>query len=121
MISGWKGFIFKEKLNILKSELIRWNLEVFGNIDYKIRSLEDSISDLDVKAEAGQLLESELEQRRSLFLELWGKMKDRDNLLRQKSHQRWITEGDANTSYFHACIEARRRKNQVVALKVDDV
>lgn len=47
-------------------------------------------------------------------------MKDKESLLRQKSRQRWLVAGDANTSYFHACIKARRRKNQVVTIMVGD-
>lgn len=40
-----------------------------------------------------------------------------ENLLIQKSKSRWIKEGDANSSYFHACIKARRTSNQIWALK----
>lgn len=41
-------------------------------------------------------------------------------MLRQKSRQKWLSEGDANISFFHACIKARRARNQIVALLVDD-
>jgi hypothetical protein len=30
---------------------------------------------------------------------------------------RWVKEGDSNSKYFHESIKARRRRNQLVALK----
>lgn len=39
----------------------------------------------------------------------------------QKSRTKWFQEGDANTSYFHASVKDRRRKNQLSALKVGEV
>nr|KYP73737.1 Putative ribonuclease H protein At1g65750 family [Cajanus cajan] len=41
----------------------------------------------------------------------------RENFIYQKAITRWMKEGDANTSYFHACIRGCRRKNQIIAWK----
>lgn len=43
-----------------------------------------------------------------------------DSLTYQRSRVRWFKEGDANTSFFHACVKRRKRSNAVLTLKVDD-
>lgn len=44
----------------------------------------------------------------------------KENLLYQKSRSRLLKEGDANFGFFHACINSRRRLNNIQALQVDD-
>lgn len=96
------------------------NMKVFGSTDDGIKVVECLISDLDVKAESNNLSNAELLLRRELFVELWQKLKDKESLLSQKSRQKWLVEGDANTTYFHPCIKSRGRKNQLVALKMGE-
>lgn len=118
---GWKAITLKEKLKALKLEIKNWNMQTYGNIDNKIIELERAIGELDVKSEEVPLSVSELKQRKDLFAELWQKLKDKESLFKQKSWQRWVAEGVANTSFFHACIKARRRKNQIAAICVDGI
>lgn len=42
-----------------------------------------------------------------------------ESILRQKSRETWLKEGDGNTKFFHASLLARRRLNQVHAIKKD--
>lgn len=44
----------------------------------------------------------------------------KENLLLQKSRLRWIKNGDANSRYFHARINSRRRGNNIQALQSDE-
>lgn len=46
MIGRWKAIILKEKWKDLKAEVRKWNVEIFVNINNKIKELEHSISDL---------------------------------------------------------------------------
>jgi hypothetical protein len=39
-------------------------------------------------------------------------------MARQKSRLTWLSEGDANTSYFHTHASHRRRQNFIGSLKV---
>lgn len=97
-----------------------WNVQVYGNIERKIKSLQGDINEIDLKAEEVVLSFDELNSRRMLFADLWKLLKDMECLLKQKSREKWLAEGDANTSFFHACIAARRRKNQLLALQVNE-
>ncbi|XP_019425747.1 PREDICTED: uncharacterized protein LOC109334402 [Lupinus angustifolius] len=45
----------------------------------------------------------------------------KDGLLSQKAKCNWLKEGDANTSYFHACVNARRRRNQILGISINGV
>lgn len=37
----------------------------------------------------------------------------------QKFIARWLKEGDANSKYFHGCINKRSRGNEILSLEVD--
>ena len=39
----------------------------------------------------------------------------------QKSHQRWLLQGDQNSSYFHWVANGRRRKNNMLSLKDGEI
>lgn len=90
----------KEKLKVLKIELKKWNKEVFGNVDSKVKSLESDISGLDTLAEWVGLSEDKVKLRRKKFAELRRALNDKESLIRQKSRVKWLKEGDADTSFF---------------------
>ncbi|GKV28721.1 hypothetical protein SLEP1_g37737 [Rubroshorea leprosula] len=112
-VEGREGFRLKEKLKWLKSDLKEWNKEVFGHIDKNLEIFRDEIKMIDDKGENGILLEVEIEQRRAFFQEFWEWSSRKDSLLFQKSRQRWLQEGDANSKYFHGCIVRRQKRNGI--------
>lgn len=54
------GFKLKEKLKRLKSTLKQWNKETYGDVDFKIKLLVDSIKALDLRGEQVGLSQEEM-------------------------------------------------------------
>jgi hypothetical protein len=109
--------VLKEKLKILKEALKTWNKEVYGRVDTNIEDLTKSIEALKLKGEAAGLSEEDCVLRKEYFSKLWLLLKSKDSLEFQKSRSKWLKEGDANTSFFHACIKSRKSSNKITALK----
>ncbi|WJX68115.1 hypothetical protein P8452_52517 [Trifolium repens] len=55
----WMGIVFKDKLKVLKLAIKKWNKENYGEADNKISALIDTIEELELKGEAGELSEVE--------------------------------------------------------------
>jgi hypothetical protein len=36
---------------------------------------------------------------------------------RQRAKEKWLKNGDKNTKYFHACVNQRRRSNQILQIQ----
>ncbi|XP_028122805.1 uncharacterized protein LOC114319940 [Camellia sinensis] len=105
-------------LETLAQKASAWNKHVFGNIFRNKRWLIGRVEGIQ-KSQARyyshnlHLLEMELvsQYNHTLYQEelLWF----------QKSHSKWITQGDRNTKYFHLTIIAKRRKLKIDVLKSD--
>ncbi|CAL0299385.1 unnamed protein product [Lupinus luteus] len=121
MDAGKKAFLVKEKLNRLNEALKDWNNVSFGCLDTKLADLVSDIQAIDLVGDSSNLDVTLLSHRKELLVDWWKTSTWKDNLLRQKSRNLWLKEGDANSSFFHACINNRRRRNNVLGLSVDGV
>ncbi|XP_019423034.1 PREDICTED: uncharacterized protein LOC109332505 [Lupinus angustifolius] len=110
---------FHEKLKLLKVKLEEWNKEVFGCLDSRQGDLVKQIQILDIIGEASVLSEDQLSLRKNYMVEWWSTAKKKDCLMVQKSRARWLKEGDANTSFFYACINNRRKRNHIHGVWID--
>ena len=119
-VSGWMGFVLKEKLKGLKATLKEWNKVEYGGMEARVEKLVVETQGLDEKGEEGVLSEGEVLDRKQKFEELWRVLKAKDALIVQRSRSKWIKEGDANTSFFHNCLKLRSSKNAIKALKEGD-
>lgn len=43
------------------------------------------------------------------------------SFLWRKSRMEWLKEGDANSQFFHRCVQKRRKVNEILGLNVDGV
>ncbi|XP_028091888.1 uncharacterized protein LOC114292180 [Camellia sinensis] len=70
-VDSWAGFQCLRKLKSLRIALKQWNQEVFGNVDYKLKLLEEELHVLDLTAEERPLSKAELNRRREAKEEAW--------------------------------------------------
>ncbi|KAI5414676.1 hypothetical protein KIW84_040231 [Lathyrus oleraceus] len=80
---GMSDFIIKEKFKLLKASLKKWNKEVFGWHDLKVKEGVEDINVVD-------------------------KLLSRDNMMIQKYRVKWTREGDFNSRYFHGVIKGMK-------------
>lgn len=59
-LSSWMGFILKEKIKVLNSNLKKWNKEVFGGADFWIEPLVHEIKV--AKGPIGRIIDSSKEK-----------------------------------------------------------
>lgn len=93
---------------------------MFRNLDSHIESLREVVSTLDLRVEQGYLC-GKCEVEEQVLCGRMVLMRIKYSRLFQRSRARWLNEGDANTSFFHACVKSRSRRNDILALKVGDV
>ena len=113
------GIVLKNKLRNLKNTMKRWskaNADINVN---RIQSLRQKLNDLETTAGDRALSQEEAKVKILLQQELWEASNAYESLLRQKSRDKWIKEGDSNTAYFHKAINVRRNYNALQGFFID--
>ncbi|XP_020573714.1 uncharacterized protein LOC110020084 [Phalaenopsis equestris] len=103
----WK--LHKRVATVLRS----WNWDVFGDVDARVKKVEQRVSNLQALDDNTIDIIHKLEDANKELLEasLW------EELLQQKARETHFTQGDRNTKYFHDCIKQRRANNIVMRIK----
>jgi hypothetical protein len=120
-IQGWAANVLKEKLKSLKVVLKQWNIDTYGERDKKIPLLTNLINDIEILGESRDLSDVEKKEWKQNCEKLLLLLESKESLEFQRSKAKWLKEGDANSSYFHACVKGRKVANGIVALKSGEV
>ncbi|GAU21183.1 hypothetical protein TSUD_11000 [Trifolium subterraneum] len=118
-VSGWGGFVLKEKLKLLKGSLKEWHLKHGRNIEGRIKETKERMHDLDVKGEGVGLNDEEREELRVLSTQVLSLSSLNCRNQWQKSRLVWLKDGDANSKFFHDVMSSRRRGNAIHNLVVE--
>ncbi|CAK8568730.1 unnamed protein product [Lathyrus sativus] len=110
-----RAYTLKEKFKLLKASLKKWYKEVFGIIDLKIDNFVEDLKNLDSIINSQSSI-SPIEVRKEAQNLIWSNLHLKEILLKQKSRQKWIKEGDLNSRFFHNMMTCRRRKNYIIVL-----
>lgn len=70
-VNGQANFTLMRKLKLLKHELKRWNVELYGNLGTKIQKCEKVIDKLENLGDQRNLNEVEAEEMQQASTELW--------------------------------------------------
>ncbi|GKV46286.1 hypothetical protein SLEP1_g53278 [Rubroshorea leprosula] len=112
-IEGWAAYKCKQKLKLLKEDCKGWNRGVFGNVEIQLDKMLKHIERLDKKSEEEELSENEVLLRKECFQEMWDIFRRKEAVWKQKSRNNWVRLGDANTAFFHKCVQTRRAQNAI--------
>lgn len=111
-----------EKMNNLKSRLKVLSKEIFGWIDLKVEEKIEEQHQLDQNmiTNFGGDVGATVEERRLVTKQIWKHLELKDCILRLKSGQNWLKEGDLNTRLFHNSLKSRMRKNSISLVNTND-
>lgn len=111
---GSSAYKVKVRLNLVLHNLLRWNKQVFGKLQQTIEVLEQNLQNFQHSTPTSPFMQQcELQTRQELEKMLFCEA----TLWAQKSQQMWLLHGDCNSKYFHAVVNGRRIKQNVLKLK----
>ncbi|XP_058784775.1 uncharacterized protein LOC131659625 [Vicia villosa] len=93
---GRGDFCLVEKLKVLKERISSWNKEVYGWIDLNIEKVGEEMQLLDnlFVHFAGNVPEEVVLKRSKAMADFWVNLNKKESILRLKSRQLWLSEGD---------------------------
>lgn len=120
-VGRWGGYLFMQKLTFVKGKLWEWNKSTFGNLQVMKEKLCSELNDIDrlMEEEGGRSVELGV-RRREIVCAIERNIKAEKIFWHQKAKSKWLKEGDENTRFFHKLANGKKRKNQILGLKVDE-
>ncbi|KAG2696928.1 hypothetical protein I3760_07G082800 [Carya illinoinensis] len=103
----------------MKCMLRTWNREVFGRVEVEIKNLEDRSTGLEVSLSCSYSSQTENELLNCKQEHLQWVYRE-EVLACQKSRVKWLAEGYANSSFFHATLRLKRRNKKIEKMQLDD-
>ncbi|KAH7845513.1 hypothetical protein Vadar_003022 [Vaccinium darrowii] len=114
-LRGSKMFEVFHKIKHCRKELRAWSKQKGFNARKKITEIQHQLELIKTGQCSG---ESELV--RSLENELGTTWAQEETFWRQKARADWMANGDRNTSFFHAKVNKRRRRNRITGIHRSD-
>ena len=90
-----------------------WRRHEYPKELVEIRKLKERLEEMDTLAESRNLNTCEIEEWSKKCKEVVEAEKNNSQDLKQKSCIKWVIDGDKNTSFFHASVNNKIRKNNI--------
>ncbi|XP_020595398.1 uncharacterized protein LOC110035510 [Phalaenopsis equestris] len=98
---------------IVAAHIKKWNRETFGNINENLSTAQSNVIRREKNFQMGLNSEADLHKASEELLMQTNYTKC---FLKQKAAVTRFIEGDRNTSYYHACINFRRKNNMILSI-----
>jgi hypothetical protein len=113
--------VFNIKLKRFKKFFKGWGANLYGHTKKRKLELREELTSLECLEEETELPPILGLRKSEIYVELWNIYANEELLWYQKSHEKWLLEGDSNTSYFHRVANGRKRKNTMLSLNDNGV
>ncbi|KAK7258455.1 hypothetical protein RIF29_24033 [Crotalaria pallida] len=113
-VDGYEMFKFSTKLKKVKRVLLQLNRDRFNSIDKKEAVLKCKLDEVqrNLQLDPGNINLQPAE--RDIYMEYRKISQQALSFMRQKAKEKWIQDGDQNTSFFHKAIKRRLYRNRVL-------
>ena len=111
---------FQKKLKILKTNIKKWNKELFGNIFLEKVELDCKIKEVQNQGTQSGFSPKIREKERLLLQEFSQCEQQEEIYWIQKARVKWIQEGERNTSFFHKSAINNRKRNRLTRLQTEE-
>lgn len=117
-VTGWSGYILKEKLKSLKVRIHKWNDSNFGQLERRISQKTDEVNELDRIMEDEILDEEKRMERKVAWEDLSNLLEVKDHIRVQQARNKWVKDGDTNSRFFHKCVERKGHSKGIKGLRI---
>ena len=114
---GHPMYVLASKLRALKQELRNWNKSVFGDVNLVV---EEAFADLDnIQQKISDLgpTDDRLKREADIDSRLHSALAHQEKFYCDKARVKWLSEGDRNTSFFHAMAKVRHIKQSLSVMR----
>ncbi|KAG5541025.1 hypothetical protein RHGRI_021047 [Rhododendron griersonianum] len=102
-----------QKLKKCREALMDWSKKTFGKDKMKLKLLQERLRIV----QAEPFLQENLIREREIVKEIEVLLLREEMALHQRARVNWLSFGDKNSAFFHACMNQRRQRNQLLMLK----
>lgn len=119
-VFGCPMYVLSPKLENVKAALKDWNINVFGNIDLRVKNAIDAVDRIQQDINIQGASESLIQQEALAQVELHQALSFEEEFWREKARINWHCSGDRNTSYFHRLTKINQASKSMTMLRKDD-